>query len=127
PYRIQELWFGDGNLIIQAANQFRVYRGILAARLPVFQDMLSFPQPPDSEIIDGCPRVRLPDSAMDVRVFLKCSSHSGRFFRPFPASTDFDVIVGYLRLGHKYGVDYLRRHALIHLSSGYPTTLAGAD
>ncbi|KAJ7100480.1 hypothetical protein C8R44DRAFT_888299 [Mycena epipterygia] len=109
PHRIQELWF-DGNLIIQAANsQFRMYRGILAAQL-----------------IDGCPLVRLPDSVMDVRVILK-AIFEPELFMSFPASTDFDVIVGCLRLGHKYGVDYLRRRALIHYSSGYPTTLAAAD
>lgn len=43
---------------------------------------------------------------------------------PFPAKTDFDTICGCLRLSHKYGVDYLRRRALIHLSSRHPTTLS---
>src|ERR1700761_769423 len=51
----------------------------------------------------------------------------GRFLMPYPAQTDFDAIAGCLRLSHKYGVDYLRRRALIHLSSGFPTTLAECD
>jgi hypothetical protein len=70
--RVEELWFEDGNLVIQAGNTlFRVYRGVLAARSPVFYDMLSFPQPSDSELVEGCPLVRLHDSASEVTVFLK--------------------------------------------------------
>ncbi|KAF8145623.1 hypothetical protein K438DRAFT_1425906, partial [Mycena galopus ATCC 62051] len=50
----QDLWFEDGNIVIQAGNsQFRVYRGVLAKRSSVFQDMLSSPQPPDAETIEG--------------------------------------------------------------------------
>lgn len=72
PQRIQELWFSDGNIVIQAGNsQYRVYRGILAARSPVFQDMFSFPQPPDSELVEGCPLIRLPDLDVEVTPFLR--------------------------------------------------------
>ncbi|KAJ7490879.1 hypothetical protein FB451DRAFT_1124445 [Mycena latifolia] len=127
PQRVQELWFEDGNLVIQAGNsQFRVYRGILAAHSPVFQDMLSFPQPPDSELVEGCPLVRLPDTETEVTDFLK-AIFVPEYFPAFPSRTDFDTIVGCLRLSHKYGVDYLRRRALVHLSSAYHTTLAEGD
>ncbi|KAJ7612161.1 hypothetical protein FB45DRAFT_1065523 [Roridomyces roridus] len=116
--RVEELWFPDGNLIIQAgSSQFRVYRGLLASRSPVFQDMMSFPQPPDSELVDGCPLVLLPGSEMEVRVFLK-AIFDPEFFPPFPSPTEFAIAAGCLRLSHKYGVDYLRRRALVHLSSG---------
>ncbi|KAJ7753403.1 hypothetical protein DFH07DRAFT_941300 [Mycena maculata] len=127
PHRVEELWFEDGSIVIQAGNsQFRVHRGILAARSPVFQDMLSFPQPPDAELVDGCPIVRLHDSATDVTAFLK-AIFEPEFFGPFPTATTFDTIVGCLRLSHKYGVDYLRRRALIHLSSAYRTKLSESD
>ncbi|KAF7353906.1 BTB domain-containing protein [Mycena venus] len=46
---------------------------------------------------------------------------------PYPAPTDFDVVVGCLRLSHKYGVEYLRRRALVHFSSRFPTTLPQFD
>ncbi|KAJ7490874.1 hypothetical protein FB451DRAFT_1079640 [Mycena latifolia] len=125
--RVQELWFEDGNLIIQAGtSQFRVYRGVLAARSPVFHDMLSFPQPPDAELVEGCPLVHLHDAASDVNVFLR-AIYDSSFFMPYPVRTDFDTITGCLRLSHKYGVEYLQRRALIHLSSGYYTTLSAAD
>ncbi|KAJ7612167.1 hypothetical protein FB45DRAFT_1065530 [Roridomyces roridus] len=121
--RVEEIWFPDGNLVIQAGSSlFRVYRGVLAARSPVFQDMLSFPQPPDSELVEGCPLVHLTDWEMEVRLFLK-AIFDPEFFMPFPYPTQFATVAGCLRLSHKYGVDYLKRRALIHLSSGYDTTL----
>ncbi|KAF7353937.1 hypothetical protein MVEN_01080000 [Mycena venus] len=128
PERVQELWFDDGNLVIQAGNnQYRVFRGILAARSPVFKDMFSFPQPPDSDLVEGCPLVHLSDSAEEVTVFFRAIFDSESFMPPFPNQTDFDTVCGCLRLSHKYGVEYLRRRALVHLSCRYPTTLAECD
>ncbi|KAJ7142092.1 hypothetical protein C8R43DRAFT_580923 [Mycena crocata] len=127
PYRVPELWFEDGNIVIQAGNSlFRVFRSILAARSPVFQDMFAFPQPTNSELIDGCPLVRFLDSSAEVTVFLKALLDP-EFFKPYPHRTEFDTVVGCLRLSHKYGVDSLRTRALIHLSSGYFTKLSDCD
>ncbi|KAJ7689808.1 hypothetical protein B0H17DRAFT_936810 [Mycena rosella] len=129
PQHVQDLWFEDGSLAIQAGNSlFRVYRGILAARSPVFQHMLSFPQPKDSdsELVEGCPFVRMHDAETEVSDFLK-AIFLPEYFLPFPAPTTFDIVVGCVRLSHKYQVDYLRRRALVHLSSGYCTTLAEWD
>ncbi|KAJ7106402.1 hypothetical protein C8R43DRAFT_1045799 [Mycena crocata] len=125
--RVPDLWFEDGNLVIQAGDtQFRVYRGILAKRSPIFQDMLSLPQPADSELVAGCPMVRISDSALEATAFLK-AIFLPESFKPYPAETTYDTLVGCLRLGHKYGVDSLRRQALIHLSSYHPTSLSTWD
>ncbi|KAF7353919.1 BTB domain-containing protein [Mycena venus] len=125
--RADELWFEDGNLVIQAGNsQYRVYRGILAMRSPVFKDMLSFPQPPGAELVENCPLVHLPDPEVEVTPFLRAIFDSPSFM-PHPAPTTYDVVVGVLRLSHKYEVDCLRRRALIHLSSAYRTTLPESD
>ncbi|KAJ6588153.1 hypothetical protein B0H19DRAFT_978031 [Mycena capillaripes] len=127
PRRVEELWFEDGNLVIQAGTSlFRVYRGVLRRASSVFDDMLSFPQPPDSELFEGCPVVRLTDSEAEVEVFLK-ALFDPEFFMPFPTRTEYETLVGCLRLSHKYGVDYLRRRALIHFSSGYDTKLSRWD
>ncbi|KAJ7500467.1 hypothetical protein B0H11DRAFT_782997 [Mycena galericulata] len=127
PVRIEELWFPDGSLVFQAENAlFRVSGGILAARSPVFKDMLAFPQPPDAEAIDGCPVVRLHDSAADVTCFLKAIFDSS-FFEPYPAATDLSTVVSVVRLSNKYSVDYLRRRALVHLSSRFDMTLSEYD
>ncbi|KAJ7612165.1 hypothetical protein FB45DRAFT_843455 [Roridomyces roridus] len=127
PHRIPELWFEDGNIVIQAGNsQFRVHRGILAACSPVFQDMLTFPQPPESELLEGCPLVRMPDHPNEVAVFLK-AIFKPDYFRPFPGDTEYFIVQGCLRLGHKYGVEHLRLRALVHLSSSYRTTMTEWD
>jgi len=69
---VDEVWFQDGTLIIEAEGSlFRVYGGLLGAESPVFHDMLEFPQPEGAESIDGCPVVHLSDSAPDVNCFLK--------------------------------------------------------
>ncbi|KAJ6541014.1 hypothetical protein DFH09DRAFT_1322875 [Mycena vulgaris] len=125
--RVDSLWFPDGNIVICAHNVlFRVFRGILAARSPVFADMLAFPQPDDAEVIDGCPVLHLDDSAADTMYFLK-ALFDYEFFAPYPAKTDFDAIHGILRLGQKYRVEPLRRRALQHLSSAHPATLVAWD
>ncbi|KAJ7652869.1 hypothetical protein DFH06DRAFT_1418621 [Mycena polygramma] len=123
--RVPSLWFDDDNLILRAESSlFRVSKGVLAARSSVFRDMLSFPGAEDEDgLIDGCPVVRLHDSAADVTVFLRAIFDSG-FFEPPPSKTDLATITGILRLAHKYDVQYLRRRALQHLDTGYPTSLA---
>ncbi|KAJ7753392.1 hypothetical protein DFH07DRAFT_513347 [Mycena maculata] len=127
PTRVESLWFSDGSLVLQAENSlFRVSGAVLAARSPVFKDMLAFPQPADAETIDGCPVVRLPDSATEVTHFLRALFDSS-FFEPFPAKPALTAVVSILRLGNKYAVDYLRRRALVHLSSGFSTTLSHYD
>ncbi|KAJ6548103.1 hypothetical protein DFH09DRAFT_1366968 [Mycena vulgaris] len=123
PKPVQKLWFSDGSLVIKADHRlFRISGAVLAARSPIFRDMLAFPQPPDAEAIEGCPVVTLPDSATDVSYFLEALFDSS-FFEPHPTETDLEIILGILRLSDKYSVDYLKRRALVHLSSRYPMTL----
>ncbi|KAJ7119177.1 hypothetical protein C8R44DRAFT_673540 [Mycena epipterygia] len=123
-HRVQGLWFEDGSLIIQAGNsQFRVYRGVLVARSSIFQDMLSLAQPPSSDLVEGCPLVHLHDNPGDVSVFLKAIFDS-EFFETHPTPSRLEIISSILRLSHKYAIDYLRRRALVHLSSAFFTTLS---
>ena len=57
----------DANVIIQSCDlvNFRVHQRILAMSSPLFDDMLSLPQPQpsDKEVVDGLPVVRLPEDA----------------------------------------------------------------
>lgn len=72
--RSDSIWYDDGNVILQAeSTQYKVYRGVLAQSSSVFRDMFSFPQPPasDAETIEGCPVVRLSDSAEEVTYVLQ--------------------------------------------------------
>ncbi|KAI9454467.1 hypothetical protein BJY52DRAFT_1225080 [Lactarius psammicola] len=55
----------DANIIIRSSDQvnFRVHKSVLAMSSPFFEDLLSLPQPPDGEIVDGLPVVQLPEGA----------------------------------------------------------------
>ncbi|KAF5347591.1 hypothetical protein D9756_010707 [Leucocoprinus leucothites] len=122
--RRDDVWFEDGNLILQTDNAlFRVYSGLLAARSSVFKDMLAFPPPLEGNFThDNCPVVRIYDSTQDVRFFLNAIFDSGYFEAP-PAQTEFCIVAGVLRLSTKYDVQYLRRRALQHLAATFPTSL----
>ncbi|KAJ7160639.1 hypothetical protein C8R43DRAFT_1063871 [Mycena crocata] len=117
--RCEDLWFGDCGLIVRAENTLlRVSREMLAARSPVFADMLSFSQPDDAEMIDGCPVVTLLDLSREVTVFFWALLNH-EFFRPYPAKTDYPTIQGILHLSNKYQLDSLRKRALVHLGSPF--------
>ena len=55
----------EANLIIRSSDlvDFRVHKPVLAMTSPFFKDLLSLPQPSDSETADGLPVVRLPESS----------------------------------------------------------------
>ncbi|KAF7371318.1 BTB domain-containing protein [Mycena sanguinolenta] len=56
------------------------------------------------------------------KAFLRAIFDSS-FFMPPPAATDFSIVIGVMRLSHKYDVPYLFRRAISHLESMYPHTL----
>lgn len=69
--RSDSVWFQDGNIILEAeGTQFRVHRGILAKHSTFFKDMFEVPQPSDEPTVEGCPVVRLTDTAHDVEHLL---------------------------------------------------------
>jgi hypothetical protein len=55
----------DTNFIIRSSDliDFRVHKSILATASPIFKDLLSLPQPSDTEIVDGLPMVQLSESS----------------------------------------------------------------
>ena len=55
----------DANFIIQSSDNvnFRVHKPILAMASPFFKDLLSLPQPSDSETVDELPMVQLSESS----------------------------------------------------------------
>ncbi|TFK32899.1 hypothetical protein BDQ12DRAFT_616241, partial [Crucibulum laeve] len=117
---VDDLWFEDATYIFQAGSKlFRLYHGILAKRSSVFHDMFSVPQsldPNNSDVMDGCTLIRLPDDAKDVYHFFRAlfdqeyiQASNGEY------SFDFNHILAILRLSHKYDVPYLRKRTLSHL------------
>jgi len=55
----------DPNLIIRSSDHvdFRVHKPVLAVSSPFFKDLLSLPQPSDSETVDGLHVVQLPEDS----------------------------------------------------------------
>jgi hypothetical protein len=55
----------DANLIIRSSDlvNFRVHKSVLAVVSPFFRDLLSLPQPSDSESVDGLPVVELSEDS----------------------------------------------------------------
>jgi hypothetical protein len=55
----------DANLIIRSSDNvdFRAHKPVLAMASPVFRDLLSLPQPPGGESVDGLPVVQLSEGS----------------------------------------------------------------
>ncbi|KAF8258127.1 hypothetical protein EI94DRAFT_1755556 [Lactarius quietus] len=55
----------DANIILRFSDQvnFRVHKSVLAMSSPFFKDLLSLPQPPDDELVDGLPVIAVSERA----------------------------------------------------------------
>ncbi|KAJ7470739.1 hypothetical protein FB451DRAFT_1175960 [Mycena latifolia] len=112
-----------GDIILQAdSTLFRVNRDILAKHSPVFKDMFSLPQSHgQGTMLEGCPIVKVWDSAKDIGILLSdlynpCQFHD-KFCEPF------EVVACMLRLGRKYEILPFRDDALSRLHHEFPTKL----
>ncbi|KAF9052290.1 hypothetical protein BDZ89DRAFT_1088430 [Hymenopellis radicata] len=127
-YRHHDLWFDDGSVVCRAENTlFRVHMSQLARHSVCFRDMfqLASHEPNHHDDIEGCPLIFLHDSALDVESLL-VSIYDGPTFGD-NGEEDFRAVSGILRLSTKYIIDHLREKALAHLSTAWPSTLAGWD
>lgn len=75
-----DIWFEDGNIILQAQNtQFRIHRGIVALHSRVFKGMFPIPLPEGEPLVDGCPLVHVFDDPEDWRNLLDIIYNSRKF------------------------------------------------
>ncbi|KZP23445.1 hypothetical protein FIBSPDRAFT_930520 [Athelia psychrophila] len=128
PITRSEVWFEDGNVVLQAERkQFKIHRGTLARASSVFRDMFTLPQPPISqeETVEGCIVVQLSDSAADLEIVLQALIERGFAASRDPVSTN--VVAAFLRLGRKYDFEVLRVEALRRIFYETPTTLEAFD
>lgn len=140
-----EVWFEDGNVIIQAESIiFRVHRGILSAQSPILRNLLSSLSDIKPAVFGGCPILSLTDHAKDVAHFLKAMMDRRCVFLPYIEARilkneithsyfhekdiqTFETTSAILRLGKKYGVDHLREDAQRRLAAQFPTSLHSLD
>ncbi|KAG2125023.1 hypothetical protein DEU56DRAFT_873160 [Suillus clintonianus] len=148
PSKHTDLWFSDGSIVLRAENTlFRVHKSQLARHSAFFRDLFSLPQPSagsatssSSTVVgnrkpalqidttnetEGCPVLRLYDTAEDVENLITALYDGPSFGKNDPA--DFRMVSGILRLATKYLVDSLRTKALAHLSRAWPNSLKGWD
>jgi len=122
-----DLWFDDGNIILEAElTQFKVYRGILSRSSAIFRDMFEVPQPAEDTTVDGCLVVHLSDSAEDLSYVLDALCH-GRQYHDITRPQPFPILAAFLRLGTKYEIAQLRSEAMERLSAEYPSQLEKWD
>ncbi|KAI0686100.1 hypothetical protein C8T65DRAFT_154055 [Cerioporus squamosus] len=122
--RDDEFWFDDGTIVLVIQDtEFRVYRGLLQDRFPMFKELLSLPQPAICNTEDQCdyqcPVVHLCDYARDWRnVFRLYMPRSDTcFFHQGPPCPSFDTLASCVRLGHKYDMVHIQREALDYLKT----------
>ncbi|KAH9066086.1 hypothetical protein EDB83DRAFT_2675025 [Lactarius deliciosus] len=55
----------DANIIVRSSDRvnFRVHKSVFAVSSPFFRDLLSLPQPPDDELVDGLHVIQLSEDA----------------------------------------------------------------
>ncbi|KAH9930962.1 uncharacterized protein B0H18DRAFT_872502, partial [Fomitopsis serialis] len=135
--RDEELWFPDGSIVLVAERRaFRVYHGILLRDSSVFSDLLSLPQPEDVNGIDGCPLVKLSDSAEDLRHLLRFLAQiqpymlglffnvdfAPQIFMPAGEPIAFSAVAALVQLGHKYQLDIAEAEGLRLLKTVFTTS-----
>ncbi|KAH8801870.1 hypothetical protein DL96DRAFT_1507921, partial [Flagelloscypha sp. PMI_526] len=128
--RYSSLWFPDGNIVLRAGIVlFKVYKGILVAKCRVFADMVSIPQPAESEtdqqFYGDCPLVCLDDEEEEVTAFLTLLFDSMSLRNVKQCS--FKQSVGIMRLSHKYDSPPLMDYAMEALDAVVPLTLESFD
>ncbi|TEB24230.1 hypothetical protein FA13DRAFT_1818078 [Coprinellus micaceus] len=125
--RSEEVWFDDGNIVLQAGDkQFKVHRGVLAKHSPIFSDLFQIPHPHDEPTVDGCPIVELHDSPEDVEHVLKALYGLGDYLNS-DLNLHISVVAAMIRLGRKYEIPHLSAESMRLLKREYPTTLEEND
>ncbi|KAH9922101.1 uncharacterized protein B0H18DRAFT_1019106 [Fomitopsis serialis] len=119
--RDEELWFSDGNLMLEAnGHVFRIYQGLLAQNSEVFRDLFTTPRSTYVETFEGCRVFHLTDRPEDLRHLLRVVYHGNRYYRP-DEQLDFATVAALVRLSHKYQIDHIRDTYLSRMKSCFCT------
>ena len=96
----------DASIIIQSSNRinFRVHKSVLAMNSPIIKDMLSLPQPPDEELIDGLPVVQLSEGASVLSTLLSLLYLPWRVVKP----GSYEMVFALLATCQKYEMELIQ-------------------
>ncbi|RDX51174.1 hypothetical protein OH76DRAFT_1417533 [Lentinus brumalis] len=119
-------WFEDGNIVVVAQQTaFRVHKGVLSRHSDTFSGLFTVPQPSEgAEQIDGCPVVRISDSAHDFDHLLRVLYDGLKFFSEPGNRLSFDCLSALARLGHKYELPQVLSASVNRLKAVFTTDFA---
>ena len=111
----------DANVILRSSDQveFRVHKSVLAMSSPFFEDLLSLPQPPDGELVDGLPVVQLSEGAGLLGILVSLL---------YPISptqpSSYEDVFALLAVCQKYDMTSIQSHVRSEVKLGtFPTPL----
>jgi len=113
-------------MLIAENTKFRVYGGILARGSNIFKDMFDVAQPQESDMVDGCPGVRLDDPAELVADFLEMMLN-GMVVTKHADYPTWRQTKACLVMGHKYEIDDFYEEGLAQINSWFPNTIGEWD
>lgn len=126
-----DFYFPDGSVVIIVENTaFRIHKYVLARHSEIFNGMWDVPQPPTSDMYDGCPSVKLTDSKTDFIDVMRVM-YDVFYFDALRADAKLkdliNFISGILRVSTKYNMVAIRKKCISVMQGAFPSTLATCD
>ena len=110
----------DASIIVRSSDKvnFRIHKSVLAISSPFFEDLLSLPQPPDDELIDGLPVVQLSEDASILSNLVSFLYPTQRLVKP----GSYEMVFTLLAACQKYDMVSIQQDIRDEVSLGrFPT------
>ncbi|KAI9441871.1 hypothetical protein H4582DRAFT_1421708 [Lactarius indigo] len=105
----------DASIIVRSSDQatFRVHKSVLAMSSPFFKDLLSLPQPPDDELVDGLPVIQLSEDAGLLNSLI-----SLLYPIPHVVPSSYEKVFALLAACQKYDMESVQSHIRLEIKHG---------
>ncbi|KAH9014702.1 hypothetical protein EDB85DRAFT_2157227 [Lactarius pseudohatsudake] len=105
----------DASIIVRSSDQatFRVHKSVLAMSSPFFKDLLSLPQPPDDELVDGLPVIQLSEDAGLLNSLI-----SMLYPIPYVVPSSYEKVFALLAACQKYDMESVQSHIRAEIKRG---------
>ncbi|KAN0137922.1 hypothetical protein V8E53_004406, partial [Lactarius tabidus] len=106
----------DASIIVRSSDQvnFHIHKSVLAMSSPIFEDLLSLPQPPNDELIDGLPVVQLSEDACVLSNLISLLYLTRRRVQP----GSYETVFALLAAGQKYDMELIQLDIRAKVKSG---------
>ncbi|KAH9174302.1 hypothetical protein EDB89DRAFT_564497 [Lactarius sanguifluus] len=105
----------DASIIVRSSDQasFRVHKSVLAISSPFFKDLLSLPQPPDDELVDGLPVIQVSEDAGLLNSLISLLYHI-----PHVVPSSYEKVFALLAVCQKYDMESVQSHIRAEVKCG---------